>query len=157
MKKNELENRLAEVEEVLTTIEKTLGVAVDEVKRAETVREESTRILGEVANFVKLSLENSLKASGGDKEKALEESMRRLLSWSQAEGDRMRIRPQALQERVAALQSVTSWLGERGKSHKGRIDAIVRASDPERDKRRPEKLSVRRAAQELVEEDIDDE
>ncbi len=83
--------------------------------------------------------------------------MRRLLSWSQAESDRMRIRPQALQERVAALQSVTNWLGERGKSHKGRIDAIVSAADPERDKRRPEKLSVRRAAQELVEEDIDDE
>lgn len=157
MKKNELENRLAEVEDVLATIEKTLGVAIDEVKRAETVKEETTRILGEVANFVKHSLENLSKVSDSDKEKALEESMRRLLSWSQAESDRMRIRPQALQERVAALQSVTGWLGERGKSHKGRIDAIVRAADPERDKRRPEKLSVRRAAQELTEDDTDDE
>ena len=157
MKKNELENRLAEVEDVLATIEKTLGVAIDEVKRAETVKEETTRLLGEVANFVKHSLENLSKVSDSDKEKALEESMRRLLSWSQAESDRMRIRPQALQERVAALQSVTGWLGERGKSHKGRIDAIVRAADPERDKRRPEKLSVRRAAQELTEDDTDDE
>jgi hypothetical protein len=157
MKKNELENRLAEVEDVLATIEKTLGVAIDEVKRAETVKEETTRILVEVANFVKHSLENLSKVSDSDKEKALEESMRRLLSWSQAESDRMRIRPQALQERVAALQSVTGWLGERGKSHKGRIDAIVRAADPERDKRRPEKLSVRRAAQELTEDDTDDE
>lgn len=156
MKKNELENRLSEVDEVLSTIEKTLGVASDDVKRAETVRDDVLKILSEVSNFVKLSIENAGKAQEQEREKILEDSMRRLLSWSQAEGDRIRIRPQALQERVAALQSVVGWLGERSKSHKARIDAILRAADPDRDKRRPEKLSVRRAAQEL-EEDIDDE
>jgi hypothetical protein len=157
MKKNELENRLAEVEDVLATIEKTLAVAVDEAKRAETVRDELMRVLGEVSGFVKGSLENLQKTPEGDREKVLEDAMKRLLGWSQAENDRVKIRPQALQERVAALQSVTGWLGERGKSHKGRIEAIVRAADPERDKRRPEKLSVRRAAQELVDEEVDDE
>lgn len=157
MKKNELENRLAEVEDVIETIEKTLSVAIDEAKRADLVRDELSRVLTEVSNFVKGSIDSIQKVPETDREKVLEEAMKRLLSWTQAENDRARVRPQALQERVAALQSVINWLGERGKSHKGRIDAIVRVSDPERDKRRPEKLSVKRAAQEVIDEDVDDE
>ena len=153
MKKNELENRLAEVEEVLSTIEKTLAVAIDETRRAEIVKDELTRVLGEVSNFVRGSLENLPKVAEPERERALEEAMKRLLGWSQAESERVKIRPQALQERVAALQSVTGWLGDREKSHKGRIEAINRAASPDRDKRHPEKLSVKRAAQELSEED----
>ena len=156
MKKNELENRLAEVEEVSITIGKTLEVAIDELTRAGIVKEETTRILNEVTNYVKSSLE-SLSKTSDSKEKILEESMRKLLNWSLAEGDRMKTRPQALQERVSALQSVTNWLKEREHSHKGRIEAILRAADPERDKRRPEKLSVRRAAQEFIEDGDGDE
>jgi len=157
MKKNELENRLSEVEEVSTTIEKTLQVALDEVKRAEVVKDEASRILNEVSNFARASLENLLKIEEEDRAKAFEEVLKRLVGWSQAEGERMRTRPQVLQERVTALQSITNWLGERGSSHKARIAAIERAADPNRDKKHPEKLSVRRAAQELLEDSGDDE
>lgn len=151
MKKNELENRLAETEELTGTIEKTLAVAIDEAKKAETVKEEANRILMEILNFSKASLENVSNLEDAERAKSLEDSVRRLIGWSQAENDRMRIRPQALQERVAALQSVVGWLSDRSKTHKARIAAIERAANPERDKRHPEKLSVRRAAQELSE------
>jgi hypothetical protein len=151
MKKNELENRLAETEELTGTIEKTLVVAIDEAKRAETVKEETSRILTDILNFSKASLENASSLDDADKAKSLEDSIRRLIGWSQAENDRMRIRPQALQERVAALQSIVNWMSDRSKAHKARIAAIERAANPDRDKRHPEKLSVRRAAQELSE------
>ena len=156
MKKNELENRLSEIEDILGSVEKTLSLSVEEAKKAETTKDELVRVLSEVTAFAKGSYDTSQKLEGEEKEKMLEDAMKRLMAWSSAENDRVKIRPQVLQERVTALQSVTNWLGERGKSHKNRIEAIVRAASPDKDKRHPEKLSVKRAAQELIDEEDDE-
>ena len=146
MKKQELEYRLAETGDVRETVEKTLSIALEDMKKTENGTGEALRILGEVNSFVRDALG---ALSGMPKEKALEfveGNLQKLKGWSQSEADRLKIRPQLLQERAVAFQSILSWLDERSKSHESRISAIDRAADPNRDKRHPEKLSVKRAA-----------
>jgi hypothetical protein len=156
MKKQELEHRLAEANDVRTTIEKTLSLVQEDIKKAEGGTGEALRVLGEVHSFVRDALGT---LSGMQQEEALkfvESNLQKLKGWSQSEVERLKSRPQLLQERAAAFQSILSWLDERSKSHESRISAIDRAADPNRDKRHPEKLSVKRAAamaQSEIEED----
>lgn len=158
MKKQELEHRLAETGDVKSTVEKTLSMVLEDMKKSETGTQEALRILGEVGAFVR----DALAALGGmSQEEALkfaETNLQKLKGWSQAESDRLKARPQLLQERAAAFQSILGWLDERAKSHESRIIAIERVADPNRDKKHPEKLSVRRAAaatQNESEEEVD--
>jgi hypothetical protein len=151
MKKNELENRLAETSEVHEAVEKTLTTVLDDIKRAEGNTGEATRVLGEVFAFVREALDSVKNVPDTEKLKFLESNLLKLKAWSQAEGDRLKSRPQFLQERAAAFQSLLGWLDERKRGHESRLAAIDRAADPNRDKRHPEKLSVKRAAAQLNE------
>lgn len=156
MKKQELEHRLAETSDVRTTVEKTLSIVLEDIKKAEGGTGEALRVLGEVHGFVRDAL---VALNGMQQEEAIkfaELNLQKLKGWSQSEVERLKSRPQLLQERAAAFQSIIGWLDERSKSHESRIAAIDRAVDPNRDKRHPEKLSVKRAgvqAQSEIDED----
>jgi hypothetical protein len=146
MKKQELEYRLAEIGDVRETVEKTLSLALEDIKKTENGTGEALRILGEVNSFVKDALGAFSNMPKEDALKFAEGNLQKLKAWSQSETERLRLRPQLLQERAVAFQSILGWLDERSKSHGSRIAAIERAVDPNRDKRHPEKLSVKRAA-----------
>ena len=156
MKKQELEYRLAETGDVKTTVEKTLSMVLEDMKKVENGSSEALRVLGEVNNFVKDALTAFSGMSQDEALKFAEGNLQKLRGWSQAEAERLKSRPQLLQERAAAFQSVLGWLDERSKSHESRIAAIDRAADPNRDKRHPEKLSVKRAAAHTQSENDED-
>ena len=129
MKKSELEQRISEVSELRAAVEKTLTATLEDAKRADMGKEEAFRVLGEVLNFAKETLDTSQRASEADRLKFLDGAFQKLRGWAQAEGDRMKTRPQLLQERAAALQSIMSYFDDRSKSHQARIEAIERAAD----------------------------
>lgn len=158
MKKQELEHRLAETNDVRATVEKTLSMVLEDLKKAEGGTGEALRVLGEVHSFVRDALGALSGMSQDEALKFAESNLQKLKGWSQSETERLKSRPQLLQERAAAFQSILGWVDERAKSHESRIAAIDRAADPNRDKRHPEKLSVKRAAsqaQSESEEEVD--
>lgn len=156
MKKNELEHRLAELLELRESIEKTIQTTVEDAKKSEITKEDSLRVLGDVFSFARETIESASKVKEEDRLKFFEGALQKMRSWSQAEIDRIKSRPQILQERLASLQSINGFLIDRSKSHEARIAAIDRAADPNRDKRHPEKLSTKRAAISQIDEDQDD-
>ena len=153
MKKQELEHRLAETGEVKITIEKTLAMVLEDMKKVDSGSAEALRVLGEVHNFVKEALTSLHGMSSEEALKFAENNMQKLKGWSQSESERIKSRPQLLQERASAFQSIVGWLDERSKSLEARISAIERVADPARDKKHPEKLSVKRAAASLKEDE----
>ena len=152
MKKQELENRLAETTEVKTTVEKALSIVLEDMKKLDGGSAEALRILAEVNGFVKDALSALAGMQQEDALKFAENNLQKLRGWSQSEAERLKSRPQLLQERASAFQSIIGWLDERSKSFESRIVAIDRAADPNRDKKHPEKLSVRRAAASMQED-----
>lgn len=153
MKKNELEQRIGELSELRVTLEKTLSMSTDELKKLESSSEDVLKYLSDISMFAKETIEKSHNLSHDDKIKFLEANVSKLVGWTQSESDRIRQKPQLISERIATLQSVISHINERYRSHEARIIAIDRAADPNRDKKHPEKLSVKRAAQELNQEE----
>ena len=106
MKKQELEYRLAETGDVKTTVEKTLSMVLEDMKKVENGSSEALRVLGEVNNFVKDALTAFSGMSQDEALKFAEGNLQKLRGWSQAEAERLKSRPQLLQERAAAFQSV---------------------------------------------------
>ena len=151
MKKTEIEHRLAEALDMSSIVNKTIETTIEELKKTETSKDDVLKVLSDISGFTKDALATLQSIEVENRTKFLEECVTKIVSWSQAESERVRFRVHLLQERASALQSVHSFVSERAKSYEARAKAIERVADPNRDKRHPEKLSVLRAAKEIEE------
>lgn len=154
MKKNELEQRALELKEVLEAIQKTLQSTEEEIKKNDASKQEVVRVLNDISSFATDLLQSTKSMPAQERAEALESSILKILSWSKAEGERVSLRSHVLQERVATLESISGFISNRALSHEARITALERVADPSRDKKHPEKLSIKRS---LVHEDTETE
>lgn len=146
MKKNEIENRSSETKDISTIVERSMNSIQEEITKLENYREESFRILGEVNNFSKETLENLSKIQEDERLKYLESTLQKLKGWSQAEADRIKNKHLYLQERITTLVSIKEMLDTRFKAYELKITAMNRVLDPNADKKHPEKLAIKRNA-----------
>ena len=159
MKKIEIEHRMAEVEDVSKVIEQTFNNTLEEARKNEASKDELLKMLSDISSFSKDIISAALNLKDGEKTKFLEESLTKIHGWSLSEADRIKLKNQLIQERIASLKSISNFMTDRIKMYDSRAKAIERVADPNRDKKHPEKLSVRRAAiesQNIANEDEED-
>lgn len=150
---------MAEIEDVSRVIEQTINSTLDEARKSEASKDELLKILSDISNFSKDTVSASANLNDIEKIKFLEDSLTKIHGWSISEADRIKLKNQLIQERIASLKSISSFMSERIKTYDARVKAIERVADPNRDKKHPEKLSVKRAAaesQNITKEDEED-
>jgi hypothetical protein len=149
MKYEEIEPRIDELEEVSKTVAGTLEKAKVELSEAQ-IEMRFVKQLVEIEGFVS-GLMNAARDSMSQEEalRSLIGGLNKIQEYVRAESQRVRERVPAMKERVAVLESLQGFMGDRKRSHVARKEAIERVAADESDTKRPERISTVREAEKL--------
>jgi len=149
MKYEEIEPRMAELDEVGGVVGGTLDRARNELIESQ-IEFRFTRQFSEIESFLSSTLLAAKEAKSQEElVSKLVSGLTKIQEYVRNESQRLRERVPAMRERVAVLESVSGFIKERKGAHESRKQAIERVTSEEESPGRPERIAVVREAEKL--------
>jgi len=147
MKYEEIETRVSEIEEISTMLRNTLERARSEFVESQ-VEMRFIRQLGEIERFAVGLLESAKKSTSQEELNSIfVTGIEKMIEHARVESTKIKEKLPAMRERVAVLESFSSFLDDKKVTLIGKKEAIERVINEEGDPRHPEKISTLREAE----------